>query len=246
MEQTRRIYRQRKRGINIKKKDKSIETLTIAEKIMLGALKCSEENQKTPFTFEELVLATWKIDKNTFGLRGFEENYPDSHKLHPNVFGGSALISQGYIKKKKNDLLYITDAGLARGLSISPLKINTPLRLNKQLQNFVLNMLSHPIFKKWIQDSANPKDFRGAGLFWGISPGTPPKTVNERISNIEKTLDNVLKFLHETKLEYVKEEKVRGKILFDKIDVERCLEFHNELKSRFKKELKILDPNGKY
>ena len=123
-----------------------------------------------------MVLATWEIDKNTFGLRGFEEKYPDSHKLHPNVFGGSALIAQGYLREK-NKILYITTAGLARALSLSTLKINTSQRLHKQLQISVLKILEHPVFRQWLKDPTTPKDFRGGGYFWGISPGTPPKTV---------------------------------------------------------------------
>lgn len=192
-----------------------------------------------------MVLATWEIDKNTFGLRGFEEKYPDSHKLHPNVFGGSALIAQGYLREK-NKILYITTAGLARALSLSTLKINTSQRLHKQLQISVLKILEHPVFRQWLKDPTTPKDFRGGGYFWGISPGTPPKTVRYRIRDIEQTLKNILDFLNSSNLDSIREERVKGKILFERNDVERCLEFHNELKYKFKKELKILDPEGKY
>jgi len=220
--------------------------LPITDKILLGALKCSRGDPNKPFIFEELVLATWQLDKNTFGLRGFEEKYPDSHKLHPNVFGSSAIISQGLLRKEKNGCLYITDAGLARAMSLSSSKINTHRRLPKQLQYSVLKILENPIFKQWLEDPTTPKDFRGAGYFWGISPGTPPKTVRERVLRIERTLKEILNFLEKTNLDCVKEDRVKGKILFERIDVERCQEFHKELKSRFKKELKILDPNSKY
>ena len=36
----------------------------------------------------------------------------------------------------------------------------------------------------------------------------------------------------------------RGKVLFDRNDVERCIQFQQTLKDRFAKELTILDPNG--
>src|SRR5436853_602443 len=36
----------------------------------------------------------------------------------------------------------------------------------------------------------------------------------------------------------------RGKILFDRKDIERCLEFQSVLKERFRKELRLLDPNS--
>jgi hypothetical protein len=34
----------------------------------------------------------------------------------------------------------------------------------------------------------------------------------------------------------------RGRLLFDRGDIERCLEFESTLKKRFLKELKLLDP----
>jgi hypothetical protein len=36
----------------------------------------------------------------------------------------------------------------------------------------------------------------------------------------------------------------RGKILFDRKDIERCLDFQAVLKERFQKELALLDPES--
>jgi hypothetical protein len=36
----------------------------------------------------------------------------------------------------------------------------------------------------------------------------------------------------------------RGKVLFDRNDLERCVQFQQTLKDRFARELAILDPNG--
>jgi hypothetical protein len=38
----------------------------------------------------------------------------------------------------------------------------------------------------------------------------------------------------------------RGRQLFDREDVERLLEFQAELKKRFQRDLRILDPKGPY
>lgn len=226
-----------------KKRDRE---LTIADKILLGALKYSEGDIHKPFTFEELVLATWELDKNTFGLRGFENNHPDSHKLHPNVFGATAIISRGYIRAERDCFLYITEAGIARALAIQNIDAGTEPRLAKHLQKKVLQIIHHSVFQKWLADRTYPHEFRDIGYFWEISPGTPPSAVRKRLDSIENTLEEILNYFDQVGLENLSEDRVGGKILFERKDVERCLEFHTEMKSRFKKELKILDPEGKY
>jgi len=222
------------------------ESLTIADKILIGATKCIDGDPNRGFTFEELVLATWKIDKNRFGLRGFEESHPDSHKLHAHVFGGTALIASGFLHAEKNGLLYITEAGLARSMSLLGIDTETSPRVPKKLQYEIIKLLENKFFKEWLQDNSNPKEFRSAAYFWGISFGTPSKIVREKLSRIEQMLKEMMKFFETTKLDCIKEERVNGKILFEKRDVERCLEFHNQLKIRFQKELRRLDPEGKY
>jgi hypothetical protein len=100
--------------------------------------------------------------------------------------------------------------------------------------------LEHPTFKSWLGDSSRPKYFREAGHFWGIAPGTPAKTVRERVSFVEQTLQAALDVLSKEGVNEVIEQ--RGKILYELNDIERCLEFQNVLKERFGKDLRLLDP----
>ena len=59
-------------------------------------------------------------------------------------------------------------------------------------------------------------------------------------------LKEILNYFDKTNLDYVAKDRAGGKILFEREDIEQCLKFHMEMKSRFRKELKILDPTGKY
>lgn len=229
----------------MKKEDKK---LTIVDKIILGALKCSEGDTNKPFTFGDLVIATWELDKFTFGLRGYEEKYPATHKIHPNLYGNPlrGLIESKSGQAKTDELLCITEAGLSRALSLNIKDVSSFKRLVEHLRNAIIRILEHSTFKKWLIDPTQPKDFREAAYFWGISPGTPSKIVRDRLLKIEKTIKGILDYFEKTGLDSMRKDRVNGKILFERKDVERCLEFHKEMKSRFKKELKILDPDGKY
>jgi hypothetical protein len=101
--------------------------------------------------------------------------------------------------------------------------------------------VEHTVFRHWLKDPTRPKYFREAGHFWGIAPGTPPKTVRERVASVERILQAAITALNDRNLNEIIEQ--RGKILFDRKDIERCLQFQSVLKERFRKDLSLLDPD---
>jgi hypothetical protein len=107
------------------------------------------------------------------------------------------------------------------------------------LEEAVRKILEHPVFKDWLTNPTRPKYFREAGHFWGIAPGTPPRTVCERVNSVD-TLKAALKVLEQRGVDEIIEQ--RGKVLFDREDIERCLEFQIALKQRFARDLQLLDP----
>ena len=52
---------------------------TVPEKILLAAFQLEEES-KSPFSAEDLIVASWKRFPKTLGLKGYAELYPDSNK----------------------------------------------------------------------------------------------------------------------------------------------------------------------
>ena len=63
--------------------------LTVSQKIILAAHKL-EQAGHTPFTIEALTVAAWKDNKQTFGLRGFDDQYPNSNVLYAALMGEAA------------------------------------------------------------------------------------------------------------------------------------------------------------
>jgi len=91
----------------------------------------------------------------------------------------------------------------------------------------VKQILEHPVFKDWIQDPTRPKYFREAGPLLGHRTWHTSKTVNERVSLVERTLSAALRALDERGVSQLIEQ--RGKVLFERKDIERCLEFQRAL-----------------
>jgi hypothetical protein len=220
-------------------------TLSLSDKLLLAAVELSSGSIEVDFTAEDLVVAAWQADKLAFGLRGHEQDHPDSNKVYTKLDGRTGLVTKGWLSKFGERRLRITQAGLARAVELRG-GADTDLlaKLDRTLQAAVGRILSHPEFISWLKDRAKPSRFRGAGYFWGIAPGTPPTAVRSRVNDIEQTLKVVLEVLDKRGVTDVV--KQRGQVLFEKRDVELALEFHNSLKTRFASDLKILDPEGSY
>lgn len=219
-------------------------SLTLNEIVLLAAFKLIEDDLEKSFTAEDLVVASWKEDHSAFGLRGYETKYPDSNKLYTKIDGRDGLVAKGYFDKIGDRLYKLSIRGKSKAASLKPVEATIEAKLNRQLQDKISNILNNPDFQKWLKDPSHPKKFRGAGNFWGIAPGTPSKSVSKRLTAIENTLQTALEKIEELGLDSISEQ--RGKTLFERNDVKRCLDFHETLKKRFSKELSVLDPNGDY
>jgi len=156
--------------------------------------------------------------------------------------GKQGIVGEGLLTKVHQRVYRLTAAGLAAASDLAPSDTIARGKADRQLEAAVKQILEHPVFRQWLRDPTRPKYFREAGHFWGIAPGTPSKTVRERVASVERTLAAALKGLQDRNLNEVVEQ--RGKILFDRKDIERCLEFQSVLKERFRKELRLLDPDS--
>jgi len=221
--------------------------LGLREKILLAALECSRGETSRQFTLEDLLVAAWQHDRTAWGLRGYETQFPDLEKIHREVdsrgksSGSRGLINDGYLTKVDQRIYCITSKGLAEGAQLSPDDATVQAKVTRDLHQKISSILENPIFGAWLKNHEQPKYFRDAGFFWGIAPGSPPDTVRARIRAVEEVINAARGFLETRGLSEVAD--ARGKVLFAKPDLDRCVEFQSTLKRRFAKELEVLDPD---
>lgn len=93
-------------------------------KILLAGLECSGGDLEKTFTMEELAVAAWRLDSAAFGLRGFEEQHPDSERLHRELDsrgkGQKGLVDQGLLTKVRARVYRLTVKGLQRASALAP------------------------------------------------------------------------------------------------------------------------------
>ena len=223
-------------------------TLSVIDKILLAAFKRSGGETQKKFTAEELLVTAWESDKWAFGLRGFEEQHPDANRVYTKIDGTSGLVQKGMLEAEGDRVLRITVAGLshAQSILVSTDEIDSEMqfKVDRQLQESLVRLLNSREFQEWLEDHSKVSRFREAGNFWGIAPGTPAKAVRKRIGDVERILEAARERMDQMSADRIVEQ--RGRSLIDRADIDRLLEFHNELKRRFTKDLRILDPEGGY
>jgi hypothetical protein len=111
-------------------------------------------------------------------------------------------------------------------------------RVDRVMEGEVNRILGHPAFVAWLRDPSMPKAFREAGHFWSVAPGTPPRVVRQRVQAVEDTLIAARDMLDHRELDEVGDRA--GRLLFDRTDIERGLEFQAAMTERFSKELQVL------
>jgi hypothetical protein len=221
------------------------KSLGLKQQIVLSAYELTGGDLQKTVTAEQLLVHAWNEDKHAWGLRGFEEHHPDSSKLFKELdvhAGKQGIVGEGLLTKVHQRVYRLTASGLAAASNLRPSDTVARGKADRQLEAAVKQIVEHPVFKDWLKDPTRPKYFREAGHFWGIAPGTPPKTVRERVASVERILQAAINALKDRNLNEIIEQ--RGKVLFDRKDIERCLEFQSVLKERFRKELRLLDPSS--
>jgi hypothetical protein len=220
--------------------------LGLKEQVLLAALECSSGDCRKSFTIEDLLVSAWKKDRAAWGLRGYENEHPDADKIHKEVDSRGAtnkgIVGLGYLEKVHQRVFRLTSAGLVFASSLRPSDPIVREKAGRKLEEEIKPILEHPVFQMWLQDPTLPKYFREAGHFWGVAPGMPSKTVRERVNAVERTLKAANDFLTTAGVDEVSEQ--RGRVLFQRTDIERCSEFQAALKLRFARDLKLLDPSG--
>lgn len=214
----------------------------LRQQLLQAALHCSGGDLKKTFSSEELLVAAWASDKPSWGLRGYEREYPDSNRIHRELDsrgkGHKGIVGAGFLEKVRPRTYRLTPKGLAEASRGAGDDSQTRERTNRVFESEIKRIVEHPAFVQWLKDAAAPRSFRDVGHFWGVAPGTPPSVVRQRVTAIDDTLAAARGLLEERGVDQVGDH--RGRVLFDTDDIARAREFQEAMKDRFRSELSML------
>jgi hypothetical protein len=214
----------------------------LRHQLLLAALECSSGDLGRTFSSEELLIAAWRRDPASWGLRGYEQSHPDSNRIHRELDsrgkGHEGIVGSGLLERVQARTYRLTPKGLAAASASGEAGLEARERIDRVFESEIHRILEHPAFMEWLQDRAKPRNFRDAGHFWGVAPGTPARVAASRVQEVEDTLVAARGLLDARKLDEIGDRQ--GRVLFDRNDIERGLDFQRAMKERFSKDLLVL------
>jgi hypothetical protein len=217
----------------------TLEECTLPEKILLAALQLEEMGQ-SPFSAEALIVTAWQKYPRTFGLKGYEEQYPDSNKVLAGIMGEKGLPRRGWMSKVGQKLYSLTRDGrqvvrkLMEGEATPPLTARrVPDKLSREQDLLMQNLLASTAYQKLRQQRQNDWTFSEACRFWGMGERAGA-AVDQRLDELQKQLTEIERIValgtivlgngHETTTHEVRQ-------LYD---------LHSQLEQRFSRHLSLL------
>ncbi len=138
--------------------------------------------------YEDIVVKAWELFPHEFGLRGYDQKYPDSSDLHKPLYG--PLKREGFVRVQ-NKKFGLTEHGLAIAEELrAPGKGGaTPGRLRRD-QVLEIERLSKKSAVRLVAEG-QASDLLDSDLydFYGVTVRTKPADFAGRVSTVDEAID---------------------------------------------------------
>lgn len=215
-----------------------VADFTAPEKILLAASQLENKGQ-SPFSAEALIVASWKENQRTFGLKGYEEQYPDSNKVLSCIMGVKGLAGRGWLSKMGQKLYTLSREGqmvvhrLKDGDEAPP-QGAVPAKLSRDQEKYLLGLLSSTAVAKMEEGLMEELAFADATRFWGITENLAGDALIARLDRLRATLADVGRIVGTASVDLSNGRSI------SKDDLDWLASVHDYLEKRFNRHLTLL------
>lgn len=215
--------------------------LTIAEKLLLASVE--ERKDGEPFSAEDLVVQSWKMYPDTFGLAGYADDYPDSNRVLTNIMGSKGMRGKGWIQKVGQKQYRVTSEGLNEATQIAKKEGNddTERDLRAELSRDVSKSLSRIMdtkaARKIVNGNLDSLSFYDACGFWDITARSNARTLHVQLTDTEQHLRQALDALSRKDARSL---NLRS-ISLEHEQVKILLEAHYKMQEMFEDDLSVIE-----
>jgi len=217
--------------------------LTLSEMILLAAARLEEQGQ-SPFSAEDLIVASWKQFPRSFGLKGYAEQHPDSNRVLSSIMGERGLARKGWLQKEGQKLYSLTKEGqrICRRLNDgeideAPEEDDPSPVFPREQEKLFAGLLDSTAHEKLRKNRAHDLSFADACRFWGLSDHLSPQAIDSRLELVERTLDQGAKLASKGSVRLGQREASRT-------EVESLHDTNEHLQERFARHLQLLRSRG--
>jgi hypothetical protein len=179
----------------------TVAEFTASEKILLAAYQLEERGQ-SPFSAENLIVAAWQEYPRTFGLKGYDEQFPDSNRVLSCIMGEKGLAKRGWLAKMGQKMYSLTREGrqVVRRLqgggepeAAEPVRVShgQGQKLGRDQEKYLQTVLSSSAVKKYQEGQKDELTFADACRFWGITENLHGDALNSRLNRLLTSLSEL-------------------------------------------------------
>jgi len=175
----------------------TITECTVPEKILLAAHQLEEQGQ-SPFSAEALIVAAWQKYPRTFGLKGYDEQYPDSNKVLSSIMGEKGLARRGWLNKMGQKLYSLSSEGrravrrLLQGEDQpEAARGDRPIKLSKEYDKLLQGLFVTSAYEKVREARQQELTFADACRFWSITENMSSDALDARLDHLRASLADI-------------------------------------------------------
>jgi hypothetical protein len=145
--------------------------LTAVQMILLAADELVTRGREE-FSEWDLTVAAWERDRVRFGLRGYQNNYPDHKRVMMEIMGNKASnpILLRFMEKTRPNHYRLTPLGRVEAGRLRGVESGQPQKGNsmRDLYDNVVAFATHPVFARWRNEPSEPEKWKEAATFLGV------------------------------------------------------------------------------
>ncbi len=175
----------------------TIAECTVPEKILLAAFQLEEQGQ-SPFSAEALIVSAWQKYPRTFGLKGYDEQYPDSNKVLASIMGEKGLARRGWLIKMGQKLYSLSHEGrrsvrrLLQGEDQpESIKTDRPIKLSKEHDKLLQGLFVTSAYEKFREGRQQELTFADACRYWNITENLSAEALDARLDHLRAALAEI-------------------------------------------------------
>lgn len=205
--------------------------LTAAEEILLAAANLTK-NTTNEFNEWDLTVKTWELNKQRWGLKGYEDSYPNHKRVMNEVMakGTQKTVGRGWLERTRPNHYRLTYLGLATASSMSGVKPTSEAK-NMNVYEALRPYIFSTIFKSYCKDPNEPKTWLGVTAFLKLTDHSPD-TLEKSLKYLTTSIDAALVFIDQTNSKVLRRDDAASPI--SKEQLLKLKEFLSVLDQRFK------------
>src|SRR5918994_372699 len=167
---------------------------TAAQVILLAADDLATAGTKE-FSEWELTVAAWRLDPARFGLRGYEQKYPDHKRVMSEIMGSkpSNPIQLRHMEKVRPSTYRLTALGRSEATRLRA-GGSTKTTRERDPHATLASYVGHRAFARWRDDPEQPRLWSEVAEFLTAAPGAPEDDVPAQLDYVRRAIRSGLDY----------------------------------------------------